>query len=320
MSGLNEHLELATLRIRDTAKWLIISLAAVGGVFVAGIQLSDIGLLELWSPRFWGAILGIAFAAIGGGIALWGAVLTLASDHVYLNHVTDQDLVPRAAKNATAHKTGGGDATEEVPHIQGFKNVEELRNKYHEVLDKRRELLRQNSGLDKESNKTEGENPTSGKQGQPEPDDQDFDLVDNYAVYLDGIVRNVLAVANLSRARHVWRISVTMIASGAVVASFGIALFAYASNPPAPSAGSVVNTSNVVTPLSAKLQLSEQGRQALGDALGSNCDLNADLTIVVLGQTEAGPDVLANSPKCNPVRLILDADWGIIKTTVSKTP
>jgi hypothetical protein len=40
----------ASDRIRETAKWFAVSVAALGGVVAAGLQLTDIGKLEPRSP------------------------------------------------------------------------------------------------------------------------------------------------------------------------------------------------------------------------------------------------------------------------------
>jgi len=66
--------ELAIDRIRETAKWLTVSLAALGAILIAGSQLSDLGTLELWSKRFWAAIAGAAVAVAGTALILWLAI------------------------------------------------------------------------------------------------------------------------------------------------------------------------------------------------------------------------------------------------------
>jgi len=66
-------------RIRETAKWLTVSLAAVGGVLVAGSQLSDIGALEPGTDRFTAAIVGAAIAAFGSTVVLWTTIWTANS-------------------------------------------------------------------------------------------------------------------------------------------------------------------------------------------------------------------------------------------------
>src|SRR5438045_1301111 len=66
--------ELAIDRIRDTAKWLTVSLAALGAVLVAGTQLSNLGALDVGSMRFWAAISGAVVAVIGTAVILWLAI------------------------------------------------------------------------------------------------------------------------------------------------------------------------------------------------------------------------------------------------------
>jgi hypothetical protein len=57
--------------IRAAAKWLVASLAAIGGVVIAGTQFSSVGELEPWSDRWWTAIAAVAVALL----AVFGAIL-----------------------------------------------------------------------------------------------------------------------------------------------------------------------------------------------------------------------------------------------------
>jgi hypothetical protein len=67
-------------RIRDAAKWLIGSAAAVGAALIAGSQLSSIGQLEFGWPtsdaaaRLWVAVLGAMLAIGAVAVAIWRAV------------------------------------------------------------------------------------------------------------------------------------------------------------------------------------------------------------------------------------------------------
>src|ERR1700722_3018849 len=71
MADTSAGVQNAADRIRQTAKWLTISLATLGGVLIAGTQLSDIGKLQQSSSRF-------IVAVSGGGIAAAAAVTILA--------------------------------------------------------------------------------------------------------------------------------------------------------------------------------------------------------------------------------------------------
>jgi hypothetical protein len=102
-------------RIRETAKWLTISLAALGGVLIAGSQLSDIGKLQPFGSRF-------VVAIFGGGIAAAAAVTILA----FTIWVATTPAV--SLKNlATDPPAGLGDALTDLRFLDGENNVKLLR-------------------------------------------------------------------------------------------------------------------------------------------------------------------------------------------------
>lgn len=59
-------------QLRETAKWILTSFAAVAAILVGGLQLSSIGKLTAETPdaRVWAALGGIATAALGVAIAV----------------------------------------------------------------------------------------------------------------------------------------------------------------------------------------------------------------------------------------------------------
>src|SRR5512144_1087454 len=81
-------------RIRETAKWLTVSLAAIGGVLVAGTQLSDIGSLEPGSDRFRVAIVAAVVAATGSALVLWATTSTATVSAVSLIDLASNDPPP----------------------------------------------------------------------------------------------------------------------------------------------------------------------------------------------------------------------------------
>jgi hypothetical protein len=62
----------ANQRVRDTAKWILTSFAAVGAILVGGLQLSSIGNLTAETPnaRIWATLVGIFAATIGVALAI----------------------------------------------------------------------------------------------------------------------------------------------------------------------------------------------------------------------------------------------------------
>lgn len=66
-------IEASNATLRETAKWLVTSFAAIGGVLVAGLSLSKLGDLTAATPlaRTLAAISGIALAITGVTVAIW---------------------------------------------------------------------------------------------------------------------------------------------------------------------------------------------------------------------------------------------------------
>ena len=65
--------------IRSAAKWFIGGLGVIGGVLVAGSQISDLGALDPASVRFWIAVFGVTCGLGAVMFAMWGVVDILAS-------------------------------------------------------------------------------------------------------------------------------------------------------------------------------------------------------------------------------------------------
>ena len=112
-------------RIRETAKWLTVSLAALGGVLIAGSQLSDIGGLQPSSSRF-------IVALCGGGIAAVAAVTILA----FAIWVATTPAV--SLKNlATNPPAGLADTLSDPRFLDGRNSVIELDGAYTAALNTR---------------------------------------------------------------------------------------------------------------------------------------------------------------------------------------
>jgi hypothetical protein len=76
----------ANERIRDAGKWLIAASAAVGAILVAGSQLSSIGQLQV-GPRLWAAMVGAVLGLWGVVAAIWTAVRLLLPVQITLRDV-----------------------------------------------------------------------------------------------------------------------------------------------------------------------------------------------------------------------------------------
>lgn len=63
----------ANEKVRDAAKWILASFAAIGTVLLGGIQLANVGKLngDVPNARIWATVVGILLAAVGVGLAIW---------------------------------------------------------------------------------------------------------------------------------------------------------------------------------------------------------------------------------------------------------
>lgn len=134
-------------KIREAAKWLIASFAAVGAALIAGSQLSSIGRLPLcvdWSmdcARLWVALLGTVASLVGVVLAIWIGVTLLVPDpapvHALKGEWQGKDPYLRTY------------FTENRSLLQGFDDFEDVDRQekaaYLEV-DRLRELVEEASG------------------------------------------------------------------------------------------------------------------------------------------------------------------------------
>ena len=78
--------------LRSTAKWLVAAAAAVGGVLVAGLQLTAIGQLQPGSWRLYAAAISAAAALAAVGFMIWEASTVLTNRWLTLATFTDEPV------------------------------------------------------------------------------------------------------------------------------------------------------------------------------------------------------------------------------------
>jgi len=134
---------------------------------------------------------------------------------------------------------------------------------------------------------------------------------DERATTLSGTVAALLETASYRNLVYHWRRTGLVIIGWGLAAAAGIGLFAWAANPPAEVKvkASVATPAVLTTPISATVTLTAEGRDALRDALGTDCSLSAPLAALELGKTDAGADVLVQQPGCAPARFIAVPGW-----------
>lgn len=271
-------------RIRETAKWLTVSLAALGGVLVAGSQLSDIGELESGSNRFWMTIGGGGVAAVGAVVILVAASSVMTTSSVSLESV--------------AQKTPAGtdDVVTDATLLSGHNDVNALKDEYVAAVKDRKDA--QAAHL---ANPSIPELRTAAE------------AADARAVTVSDTAHELLKVVSYEHLAHRWRVAELWIVVGGVLAGVGIGIFAWGANPPADAVASAATPNVLSAPTAKKLTLTSEGMESLQEALGESCNTKQPIDVLVLAKTDAGPDVLVDQAAgCKRIRFILGTAWGTV--------
>lgn len=300
MNEAGQGLSGASDRIRETAKWFAVSVAVVGGVVAAGLQLTDIGKLDVNSGRLVPAIVGAALAVLGALVILWVVVGTMTGEATSLHSIARK--APHGAEQAVADPT----------LLAAYSTVADIEAEYLDAVRERRKAY---------------------EDARAHPADQDkitvANLADNRFIAIDQVVTPLLDVVSYQRLAHAWKTARLLIVGGAVLATLGLGVFAWAANPPPDAAESMAAANILTAPTRGRIQLTEAGMSALQQSAGTACwDTSQEVTptpssppgatpmprihVLVLGRTDAGPDVLLDQSGCNRVRLLLTPAWGTL--------
>jgi hypothetical protein len=202
-----DPLDRANNRIRDAAKWLVASAAAVGAALIAGSQLSTIGKLEVGWPtsvegaRLWVAVAGAVLGLVGVVWAIWSAVQVLLPQHVPVAALANAWDAPRhpLAPVATFFQ-------ENDKYLQGFDTPAA-------IITARDEHVAELATL------------PAGDPGAPPLHAAIGDL--------DQRITAIEAMANHEALKAMFRRTLRKLLAATAVAAFGIVAFAWAANPPA---------------------------------------------------------------------------------------
>lgn len=204
--SIGSRLEVQGVQIRDAAKWLVASFAAVGAALIAGSQLSNIGRLPLCSSwtgecaRLWIAVAGALLALGGVVLAIWTGVSLLAPDHKQA-----ADLVAEW-QDGTVVRT----YFERNPaQLQGFDDFSDL-------------IKRETTAYAEFDELNAAEQPDANALGAAE-----IRLKD-----VLGRGDDAISIANhVIYVHHFKHVALRSLLAGALVAALGIVAFSWASNP-----------------------------------------------------------------------------------------
>jgi hypothetical protein len=270
-------------RIRETAKWLTVSLATAGGVLIAGSQLSNIGKLQPSSSRFMVAVIGGGLAAAATVTILWFAIWVATTPAVSLTTLV------------TKPPAGLGGILTDRRFLGGNASVTELDDSFEAALNARKAA-------------------EVAYAEKPDVTHEDAAKAANAKVVsLSDTVQSLLAAVTYMRLAYRWRRAGAALLACGVLAAAGIGAFAWAANPPDDVKASMATPSVLTTPETVTVTLTAQGQKALSNALGRHCAATSTLRALNLGATSAGPDVLIQQQGCNATRFVAVTSWASVQ-------
>src|SRR5262249_49875939 len=200
--GSNHYLSVATANLRETAKWVLSSLAVIFALILGGSPLTSLGSIEPHIPRFWVGILGIFLALVSIGIMFWSCVVVLMSRTI--------DFDELATSN-------------------GFKKI-------RESLDKHLKWnYPPNLGSLKEIYERFATNQKKWRSARQE----EQQLADAELQQLEPIVEIILRQGAFEQVRRQFRLMCLIVCVMSIPATIGTILYAWAANPGKDSAKDV---------------------------------------------------------------------------------
>jgi hypothetical protein len=259
-------------RIRESAKWLLVSFAAVGATLIAGLQIADIGsLTNDVDDRLTWAIVGIVLGVAGVVVAIGSASTVVMKSFVTLKSLADGDAPDAATKSVKGDRAV----------LAGYATVEDLYDAYAAAAEARIETL-----------KAYYDDPGGAGKGEKAKAAEDWGTI------LDRVQSHVLERASFVSVQSAYSHARWGILLGAAISAAGIGTFAWAANPPkaTPPAPVVAKTPSNVTVMIRK----SKGRR-YARVLGRSCNLAA-VKAVAVADVGAGYKVVSiPTAKCKSV-------------------
>jgi hypothetical protein len=275
-----ENLTTQAQRIRDTAKWLIVTFGAVGAAVIAGLQLT--GLSDLSGDALHTANLGFGLAIAGVVISIVAAAAVLSANRIVLNQLARDrgpfSLVDKLNKRADLYA--------------GWDNVQQL-------VEKVNNSLAQRTGTWKDAQ----EHPNdAAKQAA-------FEKARTEAEILVPISKRLTDVASYEHLRRIFLASCSVILVGVVLTAVGVAIFAAKVAAPKESSPALPQE-----PVAAILALSPSGKALYTSKLGKACTIKS-VPVIAESTTADSVDVVTiptSSGHCNVARLTVKHGEGTV--------
>lgn len=303
-------------RIRETAKWLTVSLGSLGAILVAGSQLSSVGDLAPGSGRFWLAV-GSAAVAVGVTVAILGFVIWVATTPARdLDGLTRS--TPRGAEHVVTSKT----------HLAPYASLAALNSAWAAAVAEQTragKVLKTAAQAAQSAVQAEAESATDPAKAKAQAQaataaktalagaQSEMNQANADVRFVRDAGEHLLEVVGYANVAGRWTYAAKWTLGLGVLAAIAVGAFAWAANPPEDAKGTAANPAVVGKATSVTVTLTDQGREALEESLGTGCDLDKPMSGVLLGKTDAGADVLIDNDPCEPVRFVAGPGWAAVE-------
>jgi hypothetical protein len=270
-------------RIRETAKWLITTFAAVAAVLVAGSQLSNIGHLSFW--RFLLALLAVLVGLAGVAWAINEAAKVLTAGRVSLGELADTNNAITADLRTRVNN--------DPALLGGYSNVSDLKDEYTAAQQKQKQVYDvyyQDINDDAKRRAT--------------------DVADAQVQQADNAVQRLLSVTSFESLSSTFDGARKQMFFAALVAAAGIVGFAAAAHPKEKKEAK--ETPTVAAPSEVTIKLSKDGKKLLANQLGKDCPLDAIPAVVVKFDGDTANVVTLPSQGCRVARFTVPAKIGTL--------
>ncbi|MFE9837356.1 hypothetical protein ACFYP4_19840 [Streptomyces sp. NPDC005551] len=294
-------LGLASDRIREAAKWLIVSFAAVGVTLFGGLQLANIGQLSADQPsRLIPAALGFLLGLVGLALAIYAASSVVTESYASLWWLTGQ-------ANEQLRLALERDPT----LLGGYPTIASLMEEIEQAQKRRKEAY----GA-RYAEAPEGESD-SDRKSRMERVDTEFYHASYTLQSLAQVEQRVLQVASFDRVGKAYEESRTKMFWGAGIAALGIGLFAWGVNQPASPKSVKAEQVLPPSPSNVTAVINESGAdsqlvsgKSLRQALGKDCDLSKVGAIALSASGDTYDLVSLKTDKCNSVYFTVNPSQG----------
>ncbi|WP_432752718.1 hypothetical protein ACE1OA_11210 [Streptomyces sp. JL2001] len=295
-------------RIRESAKWLLVSFAAVGVTLFGGLQLANIGRLQLDDPIRWvPAVGGVALGLAGLAIAIYAASSVVTESYAslaWLSQAEGQDI--------------RGEVEQDSLLLGGYENVQALASEIKKAQ------LRKNKAYTARYAEAPVGEVESYRKARLERLDAEFYSASYALQSLSQVEQRILHVASLRRVAKAYEDSRKTMFLGAGMTALGIALFAWGANPPDPAES--VEAEQVLPPspsdVIAMIENDDvRAERPLGvtlrEALGADCDLSKVAAIALSAAGDTYDLVSIKTNRCNVAYFKLNPSQGKVLPRVA---